>query len=429
MPACAEKEEDPIDSDKKVLVVGAGIAGLAAAKYLHNRGVEVLVLEAQDKVGGRLRTDRSLGIAFDEGASWIHGPDGNPITELAESAGADTFLTDDESVTVFDIDGSEYSDKQLEVAEEEYNDILESFGGSLNQSFQEAFYNNYPQYQNDRLWTYMLSAYLEFDIGGAIAQLSSQDFYDDEAFDGTDLLITNGYDKVANHLAQNLEVRLNTKVAAVDFSAELITVQAGQEVFEADYALLTVPLGVLKQEVIAFTPSLSQGIAQAVDSLQMGTVNKFLCTWDSAFWDTDLQYIGFTPETKGKFNYFMNLKKFSDMNALMGFTFGEYSELTESMSDAQIVNEIMSHLKAIYGNDIPNPNDMLRTKWVSNEYSFGSYSFVAKGARSSSFEQFEQQIDDKLFFAGEHTSRDYRGTVHGAYLSGLREAEKIAQLL
>ncbi len=83
----------------------------------------------------------------------------------------------------------------------------------------------------------------------------------------------------------------------------------------------------------------------------------------------------------------------------------------------------------IYGNGIPDPTDMVRTKWVSNEYTFGSYSFAGKSARSSAFEEFEKPIEDKLFFAGEHTSRDYRGTVHGAYLSGIREAEKIADLL
>ncbi len=83
----------------------------------------------------------------------------------------------------------------------------------------------------------------------------------------------------------------------------------------------------------------------------------------------------------------------------------------------------------LYGNNIPNPTSMLRTKWVSNEFTFGSYSFATNDTRSSDFEEFENAADNKLFFAGEHTSRDYRGTVHGAYLSGIREAEKIVDLL
>ena len=77
--AAACKKENPKPNGKTVLVIGAGISGLIAAKRLKENGFEVKILEAQDKVGGRLRTERSLGIAFDEGASWIHGIDGNPI--------------------------------------------------------------------------------------------------------------------------------------------------------------------------------------------------------------------------------------------------------------------------------------------------------------------------------------------------------------
>ncbi|HNL07866.1 MAG TPA: FAD-dependent oxidoreductase, partial [Chitinophagales bacterium] len=77
----ASCEDTPVGESKSVIVVGAGISGLAAAKKLQDNGFTVTVLEAQEKVGGRLRTNRSLGIAFDEGASWIHGTDGNPITD------------------------------------------------------------------------------------------------------------------------------------------------------------------------------------------------------------------------------------------------------------------------------------------------------------------------------------------------------------
>lgn len=429
--ACSSDDDeiDPISTNKKILIIGAGIAGLGAAKYFKDRGVEVTVIEAQEKVGGRIRTDRSLGIAFDEGASWIHGPNGNPITGLVESSGANTFLTDDDNLAVFDVDGSEYSDNELTTAEEEYDNILGSLNGDISKSVEEVFYNEYPQYQNDRLWTYMLSAYLEFDTGGDIGELSSLDFYDDETFGGDDLIITDGYDKVAEYLAEEIDIQLNTKVTAIDFSDQLVQVSTDGEDYEADFILMTVPLGVLKENAISFTPALSTGIEQAIENLKMGSVNKYLCVWGTPFWDTDLQYIGYSSETKGKFNYFINVKKFADSNALMTFTFGDYSEQAEAMSDDEVISDIMDHLKSIYGNKIPDPTNMVRTKWVSNEHTYGSYSFASNGTRSTEFEEFEKPIDNKLFFAGEHTSRDYRGTVHGAYLSGVREAEKIVGLL
>ena len=385
------------NTSKKVIIIGAGTSGLAAAKYFKDKGINSIVLEAQGKIGGRLKTDRSLGIAFDEGASWIHGPKGNPITSIADKAGANTFLTSDDNLAVFDYNGKEYSDSKLTKTERKYNMILKNIDGSKKESFGEVFYKDYPQYKNNRLWTYMMSAYLEFDTGGDIYKLSSQDFYDDEAFDDEDVIITNGYDKVADYLAQNIDIRLNTKVTSINYSSDKTIIFTSKGDFEADYVLVTVPLGVLKHNVISFTPELPKATQKAINTIDMGSVNKFLLVWDSAFWDSDLQYIGYTPETKGKFNYFMNVKKFADANALMTFAFGDYSIKTEQMTDSEIIEEIMIHLRAIYGNDIPNPTKMLRTKWNSNKYTYGSYSFATSGVRTDEFEIFEEPINNKVF--------------------------------
>ena len=160
----------------------------------------------------------------------------------------------------------------------------------------------------------------------------------------------------------------------------------------------------------------------------MNCVNKFLLTWDTAFWD-DVQYISYTPETRDKFNYFVNVKKFHPtVNALMTFAYADYGRLTESMSDNQIIDEIMSHLRDIYGSTIPNPTHLLRTKWYTNENSFGAYSYTAVGTEMQHFDDLAEEVNDKLFFAGEHTNVDYYSTVHGAYLSGIREANKIIDL-
>ncbi|MBT4061104.1 MAG: FAD-dependent oxidoreductase [Lentimicrobiaceae bacterium] len=429
MSALACNDDDIINTDKTVLVIGAGVSGLAAAKYLSSRNVTVNVIEAQSKVGGRLKTNRSLDIAFDEGASWIHGPDGNPITELISPSGVNTFPTNDNNVEVYDINGSVYDENVLDTSENAYNNILNSLAGSIDKSFEEVFYDNYPQYKNNRLWSYMLSAFLEFDTGGDISELSSLDYYDDEEFSGDDIIVTNGYDRIADYLAKGLNIELNKKVTGIDYSASKVLVSTTDQEFSADYVIVTVPLGVLKNNVVNFTPSLSGNIQNSINNLKMGTVNKFLCVWDTPFWDTNLQYIGYTPETMGKFNYFLNLNKFSESNALMTFAFGDYSKTTENMADNEVIDEIMNHLKSIYGSGIPEPTKFLRTKWVSNEYTFGSYSFATNGTRTSDFSVFEESMNNKLFFAGEHTSKDYRGTVHGAYNSGFRAAEQITNLL
>lgn len=414
-----------MNENKEIIIIGGGISGLSAANYLRKEGYHPIILEAQSHLGGRLKTNRSLGIAFDEGASWIHGPIKNPITELAEKSGMETYLTRDENIRVYDIDGSEYAPEDLEREEASYDAILKRIRGDKNRSFGEVFYQKYPQYKDQRLWTYMLSAFLEFDTGGDIYQLSSKDFYDDEAFEGEDVIATNGYDHVANYLAKDVDVRLNTKVKGIDYSDDKISIVTDQGSYQADRVLVTVPLGVLKKGVINFTPPLPDPTQNAIDQLEMGTVNKFLLVWDEAFWDEGVQYVGYTPEEKGKFNYFLNVKKFADAYALMTFSYGDYAEQTERMTDEEVIEEIMGHLKHIYGPGIPPPTHMLRTKWNENPFSYGSYSFIANGSRSIVYEVFEEPVDNKIFFAGEHTIVDYRGTVHGAYLSGIREAKKM----
>lgn len=430
LASCGTDDEDIRPTGKTVTVIGAGIAGLTAARVLVQKGFTVTVLEAQERVGGRVCTDRTLGIPFDKGASWIHGSRNNPIVALASQSGATTFPTDDDEVTVFDINGTAYADSLLTNVESQFESALNAVrnAGTLNQSFETVFNTLYPGRINDRLWKYLLSAYLEFDTSADISLLSSKYFDDDEAFSGNDVIITDGYDKIADYLGQGLDIRLNTRVAAIDYSGSKVRVSSDVQSWESDYALVTVPVGVLKRNKISFTPNLPPAKTAAIASMQMGSTNKFLLVWDSAFWDTSLQYIGYTAETKGKFNYFLNFTKFADANALMTFAFGDYAVQTESMADSEVIAAIMEHLRAIYGNAIPDPVSMLRTKWGQNENAFGAYSFAPNGTTTAGFDELADAVDDKLFFAGEHTEREYRGTVHGAYLSGVREAGKIVDL-
>ncbi len=430
LASCGKDDENINLNGKTIVVIGAGISGLAATKTLKEKGFNVIVLEAQEKVGGRMRTDRSLGVAFDEGASWIHGPNGNPITSLAAQSGAKTFLTADDSIEVFDTNGIAYSNGILTSSENQFNNALNAVrtAGTQTQSFQTVFNSLYPTQANDRLWKYMLSAFLEFNTGGDISKLSSIFFDDDEEYTGKDVIITNGYDKVTDFLAQGLDIRLNTRVTAINYSNAKVNVNANGNNIEADYVIVSVPLGVLKNNAITFIPALPTNKINAITSTNMGNVNKFLLIWSTPFWDTSLQYIGFTPETKGKFNYFLNIKNFTPSNGLLTFAFGDYATITESMTDNQIINEIMLNLKNIYGNNIPNPTNFLRTKWGQNINSYGAYSYPTNGSSSADFNSLANELNNKVFFAGEHTEREYRGTVHGAYLSGIREANKIINL-
>jgi len=429
LASSCNKDEDNEPNGKTVVIIGAGISGLAAAKKLKEKGFNIIVLEAQDKVGGRLRTNRTLGVAFDEGASWIHGTNGNPITNLAQQAGMNTAFTDDESLVCYDIGGVLRSDTVFNNAEAELETILSTLknSGSATQSFETVFNSLHPTKVNDRLWKFLLSTYITFDLGD-LDKVSSTLYDEGEEFSGEERISTNGYDTIPIFLANGLNIQLNQRVSKIDYSNSKAKITHNGTITEADYVLVTVPLGVLKANTIQFVPALPTVKQTAIQKLGMNCVNKFLLTWNTAFWD-DEQYICYTPEIKDKFNYFVNVKKINpSVNALMTFAYADYARQTETMSDAQIIDEIMVHLRDIYGNSIPNPNNMVRTKWQTNENSFGAYSFTQVGTELTHFDDLAEEINDRLFFAGEHTEADYFSTAHGAYLSGIREADKIIAL-
>jgi monoamine oxidase len=427
--SCSD-EDDAESNNKSVIIIGGGIAGLAAAKKLKEKGFNVTLLESQEKIGGRMKTNRSLGIAFDEGASWIHGIDGNPITTLAQEAGMTTTFTDDSSLISYDTGGIERSASSYQLAEDELYTIMGSLmnNGSATQSFESVFNSLYPAKASDRLWKFLLSTFITFDTGD-LNKLSSLLYDEGEVYGGNEHIATNGYDTITNYLATGITIQLNQRVSKIDYQNTKIEITHNNQISKADYVIVTVPLGVLKANTIQFLPTLPSAKQTAIQKIGMSCVNKFLLTWNTAFWD-DVQYISYTPEIKDKFNYFVNVNKYNpNVNALMTFAYADYARQTETMTDSQIIDEIMVHLRDIYGNNIPNPTNLVRTKWQTNENSFGAYSYTAVETEMQHFDDLAEEINDQLFFAGEHTEIDYFSTVHGAYLSGIREADKIIALL
>ena len=285
LSSCNNEGDGQKTNSKTVIVVGAGISGLAAAKKLKDNGFNVIVLEAQSKVGGRLKTIRSLGVAFDEGASWIHGTAGNPITSLAQQAGMNTAFTDDESILAYDIGGVLHSDSNFSDTEDKFYTVLETLknNGSSTKSFETVFNELYPTYCNDRLWKFFLSTYLTFDTGD-LNMLSSLLYNEGEEFGGEERISVNGYDTIPSYLAIGLNVQLNQKVTKIDYSNTKILVSHNGTVTEADYVLVTVPLGVLKANKIDFVPSLPNTKQNAIQKVGVNCVNKFLLTWETAFW-------------------------------------------------------------------------------------------------------------------------------------------------
>lgn len=268
---------------------------------------------------------------------------------------------------------------------------------------------------------WFLSAFIEFDIGAGIEDVSAANAFADSAFDGEDVIFLNGYDSILAPLREELDIRFGTLVEQIVYGDNGVSVND----LDADYVVCSVPLGVLKDQTIQFTPPLPHDLQKAISELGFGSVTKIALKFDRAFWDTGVQYFGIATEPKGRWNYWLNYRTFSNENVLLGLSFGRYAPVADKMTPEEMTADALSVLRSVWGNSVSSPESVLTTHWSEAANFKGAYSFPQTGGSQNQFDIFADPVADRLLFAGEHTLFDYHSTTHGALLSGLRAAEKI----
>ena len=286
----------------------------------------------------------------------------------------------------------------------------------------------------------------EFEYGGSAESLSAW-FFEDRGFLPPDLIVANGYDTIpktlmARAVRAGATLRLNFTVTAVSRSpfSVIITGEGptgGTENITADFAIITLPLRVLKRGLVRFTPPLSAVKQGAIASLGFGTVNKVVFFYNMAFWPPRVNEFfiedASSPPERGKWVDWINLIPLYGQTALMGVAVGAYADGMASMSDDAIVADAMDKMLTMF----PKGNTMaglqlqhvVIRKWNSDPYAYGSYSYAYLGDRGAGSRDIEYDLlarpEGILLFAGEHTIGPLRSSVHGAYLSGMREALRI----
>ncbi|XP_034183572.2 lysine-specific histone demethylase Su(var)3-3 [Osmia lignaria lignaria] len=298
-------------------------------------------------------------------------------------------------------------------------------------------------------------ANLEFANATSLSNLSLKhwDQDDDFEFTGSHLTVRNGYSCVPVALSEGLDIRLNTAARAVRYGVNGVEVWAAPSrsphtnhtVYKADAVLVTLPLGVLKASAppsaVAFNPPLPDWKSQAIQRLGFGNLNKVVLCFERIFWDPTANlfgHVGSTTASRGELFLFWNLYKAPVLLALVA---GEAACVMENVSDDVIVGRCIAVLKGIFGNQVvPQPRESVVTRWRADPWARGSYSFVAVGSSGSDYDLLAAPVappaspgvpppQPRVFFAGEHTIRNYPATVHGAFLSGLREGGRIADQL
>jgi len=206
-----------------------------------------------------------------------------------------------------------------------------------------------------------------------------------------------------------------------------------ERVFRADAALVTLPLGVLKKETVAFAPPLPKAKRAAIQALGFGTLNKCVMLFAEPFWETTLDTfgrVGVSTVARGDFFLFYSYHGISGPNGavLIGLVAGEAASAFETETGETCLNRCLETLRSIYGRRgvaVPAPVTWRCTRWEGDPLSFGSYSHVAVGASGADYDVMAEPVANRLFFAGEATTRKHPATMHGAFFTGLREAAKI----
>ncbi|OAY70407.1 Lysine-specific histone demethylase 1 [Ananas comosus] len=442
-----------------VLVVGAGLAGLAAARHLLSLGFKVAVLEGRRRPGGRVFTKRmassaaeypDVAAAADLGGSVLTGINGNPLGVLARQLGFPLHKVRDKC-PLYLPDGRPVDpvvDSRIEAAFNELldkvcrlrqavADELRSVDASLGDAL-EAFRAAYgvAASREERMLLDWHLANLEYANAALLSDLSMAFWDQDDPYEmgGDHCFIPGGNARFVRALAQDVPVFYGRTVTRVRYAGDGVLLQAGRQLFRADMALCTVPLGVLKKGRIHFSPPLPPRKQAAIQRLGFGLLNKVAILFPYDFWDGSVDTFGHLtddPSQRGEFFLFYSYASVSGGPLLVALVAGESAIRFETTPPMDNVDKVLRVLRRIFspkGIEIPKPLQAICTRWGTDRFAYGSYSYVAVGSSGDDYDILAESAGDgRLFFAGEATNRRYPATMHGALLSGFREAANIAR--
>ncbi|KAH6780956.1 polyamine oxidase 2 [Perilla frutescens var. hirtella] len=440
---CYSSLERKSTTSPSVIVIGAGMAGITAARALHDASFQVTLLESRNRIGGRVHTDYSFGFPIDLGASWLHGVcKENPLASVIGRLGLPLYRTsgdnsvlydhDLESYALYDMDGSQVPQdlvskvgQTFEIILKETDVVRQEFSEDISiQRAMSIVFERRPELRLEGLDHKVLQWYLCRMEGWFAADadtISVRGWDQEELLPGGHGLMVRGYLPVINTLAKGLDIRLGHRVTKIvrRHTGVKITVEDGRT-FLADAAVIAVPLGVLKSNRIQFEPRLPEWKEEAINDIGVGLENKIVLHFDNVFWP-NVEFLGVVAETSYECSYFLNLHKATGHRVLVYMPSGQLARDIEKKSDEAAAKFAFTQLKRILPN-ASEPIQYLVSHWGTDISSLGSYSYDTVGKSHDLYERLRIPVDN-LFFAGEATSIDYPGSVHGAYSTGLMAAE------
>ncbi|EGD95596.1 flavin containing amine oxidase [Trichophyton tonsurans CBS 112818] len=477
----------PMGKPLHVGIIGCGLAGLRCADVLLQRGIRVTMLEARDRIGGRVCQSNLGSVSVDLGPNWIHGTRNNPLVEISELSGT---VTDswEGLQTTFDTDGRLLDPaRSAKVADFIWTTIDRAFtlsqkdcanipaSKSLLDFFREELaQSGFSQAEKDaclesaKMW----GAY----IGSPIERQSLKFFLLEECLEGTNLFVASTYKNILQHVARpalkGAEIRFNETVVALEGrtrsigtdSRVLVRTSAGKE-YHFDEVVATFPLGWLKQNKQAFSPAMPQRLSEAIDHISYGCLEKIYVTFPAAFWRREpaasnginptFQFFSpsyvdhpSTPYWNQECLSLADLPGSCAHPTLLFYTYGTCAEHVVSSISAHpadseeyysiLYSFLLPYISRLPGYDEQSPSckptGFLATEWQTDPLAGnGSYSNFQTGLTDGlgDIEAMREGmgVDRGIWLAGEHTAPIVGlGTAAGAYWSGEEVARRICSM-
>ncbi len=404
-------------ADADVVIVGAGAAGIAAAKALRAAGRSFVIVEARDRIGGRAFTDTTLGISYDAGAQFIHWAERNPWFGIARDLGVP--LADDDwrggGFKVFS-GGKPMSDA----------DRMRRRGtfGLLEQRL--------DQFARDAPDTSVAAAVADLgpdlapvaasglllSLGEDANRISVRDYQ--RLWSGDDYIVPSGYGALVARYGGDLGVRTGIAVTTIRWDGLGVAVETAQGTIRGRAAIVTVPVGVLKAGDIRFVPDLPAETRDALDGLGMGALTKLALRVEG-------DRFGLVPGAAlmeaGDPGRMMMIEMFPDGRDLaIAMCGGDHARELSELGSAGATAHVTDLLASMIGGDVRQRiTGSSFPAWWTDPWSKGSYS-ICKPGRPEARDELARPIGGRIWIAGEATAGGGAMTVGGASLAGLAAA-------
>eukprot|EP01125_Pyxidicula_operculata_P022231 TRINITY_DN897_c0_g2_i2.p1 TRINITY_DN897_c0_g2~~TRINITY_DN897_c0_g2_i2.p1 ORF type:complete len:572 (+),score=139.56 TRINITY_DN897_c0_g2_i2:14-1729(+) len=398
-----------VSTPPSVVIIGAGAAGLSCAQQLHQWGYKVVVLEARTRTGGRCNTANQEKYSVDLGASIITGLIGNPLDNITQQTGARTHAIGSNAI-IRTTEGGDVPKDADDRMEKLFNKLLEDVAGLKGSSDRDRSLGGemekiLPRSQLSPIEEGILDWYysnLEYACATDLTHLSLLHWDQDDGFDfsGEHLILVDGYASMISPLAKGLDIRTNQEVSKINYDESGVTVYTTTgEMYEANAAVVTVPLGVLKTNSITWNPPLPAWKRESINSLGFGLLNKVVVSFEEVFWDKEVDWfgksiVGHDSDTRGLYYLWWNYYKVVQQPVLVAIVAGKACHNIETRTNDDIQQEVEGLLKKMFGvtGDLPKITSFTVTRWKEDRFSGGSYSYVAMNATGEDYDKLAKTI-------------------------------------